>query len=81
MRNIGIGVIGTAFMGKAHSIAYSVAGTAFGGKLRPSLEILCDHRIDVAEEMAEMLMTMSYVPASSGLPQMLAHPRVWPSLG
>ncbi len=29
MKEIGIGVIGTAFMGKAHSIAYASAGTAF----------------------------------------------------
>jgi hypothetical protein len=34
MKEIGIGVIGTAFMGKAHSIAYASAGTAFGGNLR-----------------------------------------------
>ncbi len=49
MKEIGIGVIGTAFMGKAHSIAYAVAGTAFGGNLRPSLEIVCDQNPDIAE--------------------------------
>jgi predicted dehydrogenase len=42
MKEIGVGVIGTAFMGKAHSIAYAAAGTAFGDGLRPRLEILCD---------------------------------------
>ncbi len=42
MKEIGVGVIGTAFMGKAHSIAYAAAGTAFGGGLRPRLELLCD---------------------------------------
>jgi len=42
MKEIGVGVIGTAFMGKAHSIAYAAAGTAFGGGLRPRLEMLCD---------------------------------------
>ena len=42
MKEIGVGVIGTAFMGKAHSIAYAAAGTAFGDGLRPRLEMLCD---------------------------------------
>ncbi len=43
MKEIGVGVIGTAFMGKAHSLAYAAAGTAFGAQgLRPKLEIVCD---------------------------------------
>ena len=42
MKEIGVGVIGTAFMGKAHSLAYAAAGTAFGDGLRPRLEMLCD---------------------------------------
>lgn len=42
MKEIGVGVIGTAFMGKAHSLAYVAVGTAFGGGLRPRLEVLCD---------------------------------------
>ena len=55
MREIGIGVIGTAFMGKAHSIAYASAGTAFGGNLRPRLEMVCDQNPQIAEEKrAEM---------------------------
>ena len=55
MKEIGIGVIGTAFMGKAHSIAYASAGTAFGGKLRPRLEMVCDQNGDIAEtKRAEM---------------------------
>jgi len=55
MKEIGIGVIGTAFMGKAHSIAYASAGTAFGGKLRPRLEMVCDQDPETAEaKRAEM---------------------------
>ncbi len=42
MKEIGVGVIGTAFMGKAHSLAYAAAGTAFGNGLRPRLEMVCD---------------------------------------
>ena len=33
MKTIGVGVIGTAFMGKAHSIAYAAAGSVFGDGL------------------------------------------------
>ena len=42
MKSIGVGVIGTGFMGKAHSIAYSSSGSVFGTSLRPKLEIVCD---------------------------------------
>lgn len=49
MKEIGVGVIGTAFMGKAHSIAYAAAGTVFGDGLRPRLEILCDIDAERAE--------------------------------
>ncbi|MDG1030513.1 MAG: gfo/Idh/MocA family oxidoreductase, partial [Alphaproteobacteria bacterium] len=42
MREIGIGVIGTGFMGKAHAIAYSASASVFGTGLRPVLQIVCD---------------------------------------
>ena len=42
MKPIGVGVIGTGFMGKAHSIAYSASASVFGTGLRPNLEIVCD---------------------------------------
>ena len=49
MKSIGVGVIGTAFMGKAHAIAYAAAGSVFGQGLRPRLEVLCDIRPERAE--------------------------------
>ena len=49
MKTIGVGVIGTAFMGKAHSIAYAAAGSVFGDALRPRLEIICDYNPERAE--------------------------------
>jgi predicted dehydrogenase len=49
MKEIGVGVIGTAFMGKAHSLAYAAAGTAFGDGLRPRREMVCDIDPQVAE--------------------------------
>ena len=42
MTEIGVGVIGTGFMGKAHSIAYSASASVFGTGLRPKLELVCD---------------------------------------
>ncbi len=51
MKKIGIGVIGTAFMGRAHSIAYAAAGSVFGDGLRPTLELICDYNSDRAEVM------------------------------
>ncbi len=55
MKEIGVGVIGTAFMGKAHSLAYAAAGTAFGNGLRPRLEMVCDISAERGEaKRAEM---------------------------
>ena len=52
MTPIGIGVIGTGFMGKAHSIAYSASASVFGIGLRPNLEIVCDLSPERANQRA-----------------------------
>ena len=52
MRPIGVGVIGTGFMGKAHSIAYSASASVFGTGLRPKLEIVCDLSPERASQRA-----------------------------
>ncbi len=52
MKEIGIGVIGTGFMGKAHSIAYSASASVFGSGLRPRLEIVCDLSPERASQRA-----------------------------
>ena len=52
MNPIGIGVIGTGFMGKAHSIAYSASASVFGIGLRPNLEIVCDLSPERANQRA-----------------------------
>ncbi len=60
MKEIGVGVIGTAFMGKAHSLAYAAAGTAFGDGLRPRLEMVCDIDPEIAKaKQVEMGFTSS----------------------
>ena len=35
MKSIGVGVIGTGYMGKAHSVALKAVGTVFETTLRP----------------------------------------------
>ena len=52
MKPIGVGVIGTGFMGKAHSIAYSASASVFGTGLRPVLEIVCDLSPERASQRA-----------------------------
>ena len=41
MRDIGIGIIGGGYMGKAHSVAMAAVGAVFGTELRPRLEMIC----------------------------------------
>ncbi len=73
MKEIGIGVIGTAFMGKAHSIAYAAAGTVFGDGLRPRLEMLCD--ID-AERVRAKQAEMGFARATTDYRDVVADPAV-----
>ncbi len=40
MREIGIGIIGGGYMGKAHAVAMSAVGAVFGTELRPRLEMV-----------------------------------------
>ena len=41
MREIGIGIVGGGYMGKAHSVAMAAVGAVFGTGLRPRLEMIC----------------------------------------
>jgi predicted dehydrogenase len=41
MREIGIGVVGGGYMGKAHSVAMASVGAVFDTALRPRLEMIC----------------------------------------
>ena len=42
MKEIGVGIIGTGFMGKAHALAYRAVAGVFPGSLRPVLQTVCD---------------------------------------
>lgn len=41
MTEIGVGIIGGGYMGKAHAVAMSAVGAVFNTKLRPRLEMVC----------------------------------------
>ena len=41
MRQIGIGIVGGGYMGKAHSVAMQAVGAVFNTALRPRLEMIC----------------------------------------
>ncbi|GAB4387598.1 Gfo/Idh/MocA family protein [Albidovulum sp.] len=41
MREIGIGIVGGGYMGKAHAVAMAAVGAVFATTLRPRLEMVC----------------------------------------
>ena len=41
MTNIGIGIVGGGYMGKAHAVAMTSVAAIFNTKLRPVLEMVC----------------------------------------
>lgn len=48
-RDIGIGIVGGGYMGKAHSVAMSAVGAVFNTTLRPRLEMIAATSTDSAE--------------------------------
>lgn len=49
MTEIGIGILGGGYMGKAHSVAMSAVGAVFNTALRPRLEMVCASSVTSAE--------------------------------
>lgn len=49
MSNIGIGIVGGGYMGKAHAVAMTSVGAIFNTKLRPVLEMVCATSDDSAD--------------------------------
>ena len=49
MGEIGIGIVGGGYMGKAHAVAMSAVGAVFDTALRPRLEMVCATTPDSAE--------------------------------
>ncbi|NKW71774.1 Gfo/Idh/MocA family oxidoreductase [Rhodobacteraceae bacterium R_SAG10] len=51
MRELGVGLIGTGFMGKAHALAYGAVRAVFGDVPATRLEMLCDTPAARAHDM------------------------------
>lgn len=49
MTEIGIGILGGGYMGKAHAVAMSAVGAIFDTELKPRLEMVCASSPDSAE--------------------------------
>ena len=49
MSEIGIGLIGGGYMGKAHAVAMAAVGAVFNTSLRPRLEMICASRTQTAQ--------------------------------
>lgn len=49
MAEIGIGIVGGGYMGKAHAVALSAVGAVFNTTLRPRLEMICANSAASAE--------------------------------
>ena len=50
MKEIGIGIVGGGYMGKAHSVAMSAVATVFNTDLRPRLEMIAARTPETAEK-------------------------------
>ncbi|MGR3291763.1 MAG: Gfo/Idh/MocA family protein, partial [Paracoccaceae bacterium] len=53
MTTLGIGLIGSGFMGKAHALAYGSLRAVMGDVPTPRLQVLCDTPLDKARAMAD----------------------------
>lgn len=53
LEEIGVGLIGTGFMGKTHALAWRSARAVFGGLPRARLELLCDQPAEKARALAD----------------------------
>jgi len=71
--NIGIGVIGTGFMGRCHAAAYAAAAGLFGLARRPALRVLAD--IDGARAAA-LGREFGFVRATADWRELVADPGV-----
>ena len=53
MREIGIGIVGGGYMGKAHAVAMSAVGAVFETGLRPRLEMVAGSTPESGKRLAE----------------------------
>lgn len=73
MTEIGIGIIGGGYMGKAHAVAMAAVGAVFDTSLRPRLELIAASNPDNAERYRR---AYGFARAASSWADLVADPRV-----
>jgi predicted dehydrogenase len=73
MRDIGVGIIGTGFMGKAHAFAYRAVAGIFPVKLMPILEMVADNNVEAAERAYRQLQ---FTRMTADWKELVASPKV-----
>lgn len=73
MKDIGIGIVGAGYMGKAHSVAMASVGAVFNTRLRPRLEMICTTSPQGALQKAK---AYGFADATSTWRELVANPRV-----
>lgn len=73
MPDIGIGILGGGYMGKAHAVAMSSVGAIFGTTLRPRLEMVCASNLQSAERYRK---TYGFVRATADWQELVSSPEV-----
>lgn len=73
MDTLGIGLIGTGFMGKCHALAYGAVKAVFGDVPRPRLELLCDTPAQKAATLADQF---GFARSTGDWRALVADPRV-----
>lgn len=73
MQEIGIGLIGTGFMGKAHALAFGAVQAVMGDVPTPKLAVLCDTPIEKARDMAAQF---GFADATDDWKSLVTDPRV-----
>jgi predicted dehydrogenase len=54
-RRLGVGLVGSGFMGRAHAFAFNAVAQVFEPRLRPDLAVLADRSAEIAEAAARRL--------------------------
>lgn len=73
MAEIGIGIVGGGYMGKAHAVAHTVVGPIFDLPLRSRLEMVCATNRDSAERYRE---AYGFARATDSWETLVSDPRV-----
>ncbi|ABF62319.1 oxidoreductase-like protein (plasmid) [Ruegeria sp. TM1040] len=73
MSEIGIGILGGGYMGKAHAVAMAAVGAVFNTALRPRLEMVCASSPDSAERYRQ---AYGFARATADWRELVHDPRV-----